>query len=107
MLQVLNTAKQDDGNKKQLTVVRQVLRKSGLDSRLMEFLPANKRTEDHFAQVSCSVFYCSGRHNWITAASRNLGDLAFHWNYSGAFILVKIQIILFEKFLLKAINLKN
>ena len=33
---------------KDINTVRSVLRKAGLDSRLMEFLTANKRTEENF-----------------------------------------------------------
>ncbi|XP_076046724.1 basic leucine zipper and W2 domain-containing protein kra isoform X2 [Oratosquilla oratoria] len=36
---------------KDMTAVRTLLRKSGLDMRLMEFLPANKRTDENFKNL--------------------------------------------------------
>lgn len=45
--EVLLTAK----NLKDISVVRSILRKAGLDSRLMEFLQANKRTDENFKNL--------------------------------------------------------
>ncbi|XP_045620155.1 eIF5-mimic protein 2 isoform X1 [Procambarus clarkii] len=47
LCEVLLTAK----NLKDLNTVRSLLRKAGLDSRLMEFLQANKRTDENFKNL--------------------------------------------------------
>lgn len=36
---------------KDIAMVRTLLRKSGLDAKLMEFLPANKRTDENFKNL--------------------------------------------------------
>ncbi|KAB7494942.1 Protein krasavietz [Armadillidium nasatum] len=47
LCEVLNTAKE----LKDIAMVRTLLRKSGLDTKLMEFLPANKRTDENFKKL--------------------------------------------------------
>nr|XP_027228030.1 basic leucine zipper and W2 domain-containing protein 1-like isoform X1 [Penaeus vannamei] len=47
LCEVLLTAK----NLKDISTVRSLLRKAGLDSRLMEFLQANKRTDENFKNL--------------------------------------------------------
>ncbi|MCL4138095.1 UNVERIFIED_CONTAM: hypothetical protein GTU68_053237, partial [Idotea baltica] len=47
LCEVLTTAK----TLRDITMVRTLLRKSGLDAKLMEFLPANKRTDENFKNL--------------------------------------------------------